>query len=236
MLSLSRKTFINFIPKELRTLQYILLACTVGVILNHKHIFVDEWPAFFATGLSLIYIVFIALCKHNEEYNPHVYLLSISSVNLLILLVFMIKISVVQLHHHLNLLPFFIVLSMLCISSAYLIKFYIKDIQNITKPQIYILFIAQCIAWCAMIELPNGVSYLNTINNSPILSTMYSAICFWIIIILIRAKHTTPYTNNKKHLIVAIMLLLSLYLSFRSESLFMPDDFHWSYFVGPIIT
>ncbi len=98
------------------------------------------------------------------------------------------------------------------------------------------IFILICIAsWIATINLENWVFLSDLLRNQPfpyLLISGFTLICIFSAQLL---GSRGPNSSVVTYLLVGLGLCLFLFLSFRSDTLFIPgSEYHWEYFTGPI--
>jgi hypothetical protein len=99
-------------------------------------------------------------------------------------------------------------------------------------------FILICIAsWVAIINLENWVYVSDLFRNQPF---PYLLISGFTLICVCSAQFLSfrgPNSSAVTYLLAGLGLCLFLFLSFRSDTLFIPgSEYHWEYFTGPIRT
>lgn len=100
------------------------------------------------------------------------------------------------------------------------------------------IFILICIAsWVAILSLENWAFLSDLLRNQPFPYLLISGLT---LIFIFLAQFLGSRGSNSSvitYLLVALGLCLFLFLSFRSDTLFIPgSEYHWEYFTGPIRT
>lgn len=103
------------------------------------------------------------------------------------------------------------------------------------KNRLIPIIISIC-SWLVITRLENWAAIDNLISSQ---SFLYLAFAGFSLIFLLLSQFTTTHTsfvsNKISWAIFLTAILTMLFLSFRSDSLFIPgSEYHWEYFVGPI--
>lgn len=101
-----------------------------------------------------------------------------------------------------------------------------------------VIFILISIAsWVAILSLENWVFLSDLLRNYPFPYLLISGLTLICVFSTQLLGSRAPNTRTVTYLLAGLGLCLFLFLSFRSDTLFIPgSEYHWEYFTGPIRT
>lgn len=231
--SLQKLTSLNFMKwvqiQNLTTTSYLfypltlaLLAITILLLqfLPGNYFGLSKWIPYLVLPFSLLVICtrrWFAVGKASAKYYALISASLIIYIGLLLIIGFRLN--------GLNIyLLFFSMLSMCALA--------LLNVKNI------VIFTLICIAsWVAILNLENWVFLSELLLNNPfpyLLISGFTLICIFSTQLL---GSCAPNNRAVTYLLAGLGLSLFLFLSFRSDTLFIPgSEYHWEYFTGPIRT
>jgi hypothetical protein len=203
------------------TIIFIGLFLLITLKLGEQYIGLTKW-------LPYLSIVFATLCIGIEKFNPfkkpllqNIFLLGPLTLYAGLLIA---SISESQEFNRYLFLLF-------ALSTAI---FLVSKIENRV-----VVTIISMISWITIYPLLNWRLIYEQIENSPFPYLIFAGITIILIQFYINKKTVLPQINQSipKWFVLLVPLLIFLFLSFRTDTLFIPgSEYHWEYFVGPIRT
>jgi hypothetical protein len=230
---LQKLTHLNFMKwvqiQNLTTTSYLFYPLTLALLtitiwplqfLPGNYFGLSKWIPFLTLPFSLLVICalkWFAAGKASAKYGALITASLVIYISLLLIIGFRLN--------GLNIyLLFFSMLSMCAL-----------PLLNVKSKVIFILI---CIAsWVAILNLENWGFLSDLLRNKPFPYLLASG--FTLIFLFSTQLLGSRAPNNRAvtYLLAGLGLCLFLFLSFRSDTLFIPgSEYHWEYFTGPIRT